>query len=150
MILSHVTYELLPFEELYFAADEASGWHQLDGQVRLDMADGTSQFVSWGNEPLQYSIEVRSESFFSPGGVTKHIDVSAHSYWTGLVGKHICFDYVDKGHQVLRLSADINELFLSSQYDDGTFQGDCVRVSPVCELNSPFDTDAFGAGHLNR
>jgi hypothetical protein len=142
MILSHVTYELFPFEEVYFAANEASGWHHLDGQVRLNMLDGASQFVSWGSGPLQYSIEVRPESFFSVGSVTKHIDVSAHSYWTGLVGKHINFDYVDKDHQVLRLSTDKNELFLSSQYEDGTFLGDCVRVSPVCEFNSPLHTDA--------
>lgn len=145
MTLARIIYELFPFEELYFAADEASGWHQLDGQVRLEMTDGTSQFVSWGNEPLQYSIEVRSESFFSDGAVTKHFDMSRHSYWTGLVGKSIEFDYVDQGHQVLRLFADKTELFLSSQYDDGTFQGDCVRVSPVCELNTSIGPDTAQA-----
>ncbi len=141
MILTRIIYELFPFEEPYFAADEESGWHQLDGQVRLDMEDGTSQFVSWGNGPLQYSIEVRPSSFFLEDVVTRHFDMSTHSYWTGLVGKRLKVEYIDTGHQVLRLSADESNVFLSSQCDDGTLQGDCVRVSPKCEFNSLFDSD---------
>lgn len=100
----------------------------MDGQVVLDFSDGESVFISWGNDPVQYSIERRSQSFFNVGALTS-VDMTNHPYWSGMIGHEIQMAYSDEEHQVLRISDRENFVFLSSQYDDGTFEGDCVRVS---------------------
>lgn len=126
MVLATIHYEIFANEAGSFAGE--GGWHQLDGEVRLGFTDAPEIFISWGNGPLQYSVEVRSASFFSAGRLSSR-QMSAHPYWQSLIGHELNIAHMDSGHQILRLSAVSGEVFLSSQYDDGTFQGDCIRVS---------------------
>ena len=126
MVLATVHYEIFPSEVGSFTGE--CGWHQLDGEVRLGFTDAPEMFISWGNEPHQYSVEVRSASFFSAGRLSS-LQMSAHPYWQSLIGHELSIARMDTEHQILRLSAVPGEVFLSSQYDDGTFQGDCIRVS---------------------
>lgn len=126
MVLATVHYELLPNEARSFSGE--GGWHQLDCEVRLSFTDAPEVFVSWGKEPLRYSVEVRTASFFTADRLSS-LGMSTHPYWQALVGHELCIAHVDTEHQVLKLSAVHGEVFLSSQYDDGTFQGDCIRVS---------------------
>lgn len=104
------------------------GWHQLDGEVKLEFFDCNPLFMSWGKHPIQYSIEARTQSFFSPGLLVP-VDFSGHPYWKKMIGHQIQEEYIDEENQVLRISDGENFVFLSSRYDDGKFQGDCVRVS---------------------
>ncbi len=126
MVLATVHYEIFPSEAGSFTGE--GGWHQLDSEVRLGFTDAPEMFISWGNKPLQYSVEIRSTSFFS-AGCRSSLQMSAHPYWQSLIGHELNIAHMDSGHQILRLSAVSGEVFLSSQYDDGTFQGDCIRVS---------------------
>jgi hypothetical protein len=129
MVLADVCYELFPHEAGWLGLDEDAGWHQLDGQVRLDFAHGATQFISWGKGPVQYSVEIRDVPFFSEGALTS-LEMSTHPYWRALVGQNLDIAYADEHHQVLKLFNQHSEVFLSSQYPDGAFQGDCIRVSP--------------------
>jgi hypothetical protein len=129
MVLTEVHYELFPHEADWLTADENSGWHQLDGQVRLNFANGATQFISWGTGPVQYSVEVRDVSFFNERALTS-LRMNSHPYWRELVGHRLDVAYLGTNHQVLKLFNEQVGVFLSSQYEDGTFQGDCVRVSP--------------------
>lgn len=126
MLLANVHYEIFSSEAGSFTGE--SDWHQLDGEVRLGFTDAPEIFISWGNEPLQYSVEVRGASFFSAGCLSS-LQMSTHSYWESLIGHELSIAHLDKDHQILRVSAVPGEVFLSSQYDDGTFQGDCIRVN---------------------
>lgn len=128
MILSSAHYRLLQGEEEWFDADEAVGWHQLDGEIRLNFSNAPSAFISWQSQPVVYSIGLGVRSYF-PYATLRQVEMSAHVWWSSLVGREVRLDFVDSGHQILRISTDSTNIFLSSQYDDGMFQGDCVRVS---------------------
>jgi hypothetical protein len=131
MILVQVTYELLDHELGQFQTQEAKGWHQLDGQIRLDFSDSPSVFISWVNEPLQHSIGFGPDSHFKPKALRNTMDMKNHPYWSNLVGGNLLISFIEPHHQVVRVASDLAQVFLSSQYDDGMFQGDCVRVSPI-------------------
>lgn len=126
MVLAAVHYEIFPSEALSFAGE--GDWHQLDGEVRLGFTDAPEMFISWGNEPLQYSVEVRSTSFFSAGRLSS-LQMNANPYWQSIIGHELSIAHIGMEHQILKLSAVPGEVFLSSQYNDGTFEGDCIRVS---------------------
>jgi len=104
-------------------------WHQIDGEVALVGIDG-AKFISWCSEPLQYSIGQSSSSFFSPDALHT-VDMSSHPFWRHLVGGTMSMHFVDSTHQILRLDGKDGSVLLSSQYDDGQFQGDCVRVRAI-------------------
>lgn len=125
-MLVNVHYEIFPSEAGSFTAE--GEWHQLDGEVRLGFTDAPEMFISWGNEPLQYSVEIRGASFFSAGSLSS-LQMSEHPYWQSLIGHELSIAHMDTEHQILKVSAVPGEVFLSSQYDDGTFQGDCIRVN---------------------
>jgi hypothetical protein len=130
MHLSGVEYQTLPNDIPYVLETETLGWHQLDGQIKLQFSDGHTVFISWGDKPIQYSIEIQSVTFFSPGSLVE-MPMNENPFWNSLVGSEIILEYIDATHQVLQVRGRHTSIFLSSQYDDGAFQGDCVRVSTV-------------------
>lgn len=131
MILTHVTYELFEHEFDQFLAEEANGWHQLDGQVRLDFSDSPSVYISWIGAPVQYCIGLGSQSHFKSDAMRHHIDMTKHPYWSNLIFKDISISFIAPLNQVIRIYSYQHQVFLSSQYDDGMFQGDCVRISQI-------------------
>lgn len=133
MLLQHVTYQVFAHEVSESWPTEPSSWHQMDGQIVLAFAECEPLFVSWGSGPVQYSIEQRSSSFFSPGLLMDTV-MTLHPYWNEMIGKHIQVGYEGDDHQVLKVSCDNSALYVSSQYDDSTFRGDCVRVSKTSPL----------------
>lgn len=133
MRLQHVTYQLFAHEASGSWSTEPTSWHQMDGQIVLAFAERDQLFVSWGSGPVHYSIEQRSGSFFSPDLLTATV-MTTHPYWNEMIGKSIQIGYEDQSHQVLKVSCDQGALYVSSQYDDGTFCGDCVRVSKTSPL----------------
>lgn len=128
MILACIHYQLFPGEAEALEANGASTWHQIDGELRFEFTDGPARFVSWGNGPVLYAVEVREESFFDEH-LLASLDMSDHPYWSDLIGHDLRFDYADPEHQVLRVTSRAGELFLSSQDADGAFQGDSLRIS---------------------
>ncbi len=130
MILTSVDYRLLQGEEEWFGTNEGSGWHQLDGEIRLEFSDAATMFISWQSKPMTYSIGCSDLSYFS-SVMLQTVSMSSHSWWRNLIGHDVQLNFQDSDHQVLCISAGASDVFLSSQYDDGMFQGDCVRVSPV-------------------
>jgi hypothetical protein len=129
MILASIHYHLFPGEAEALEAHAERNWHQIEGELRLEFTDAPAQFVSWGTGPVLYAVEVRDESFFDEHMLAS-VDMSDHPYWSRLVGHELRLDYADPNHQVLKVASPAGELFLSSQYVDGTFQGDSLRVSP--------------------
>ena len=94
----------------------------------LTSSDGKRKYISWGSEPEQYCIQIKEKTFFSPDALCE-VDMSEHPYWKEFEGQTITHEFADEQHQVLVIHNGDNSVFLSSQYDDGTFSGDCVRVS---------------------
>lgn len=129
MILACIHYQLFPGEAEALEADAAPGWHHIEGELRFEFTDGPAQFVSWGNGPVLYAVEVREDSFFDEYMLAS-LDMSDHPYWSGLIGQDLRFEYADPEHQVLRVTTPAGDLFLSSQGADGAFQGDSLRISP--------------------
>ena len=128
MILQQVAYHVFEHESAEPWATDRFGWHQMDGQVVLTFKGQSMLFISWGNGPIQYSIEQKDHSFFNDG-LLLEMEMSQHPYWQPLINQEIVLSYVDEQHQVLAATHGENNLFISSQYDDGMFGGDCVRVS---------------------
>ena len=128
MILRRVTYNLFEHELAGSWATDIDIWHQLDGEVTLTFNNDKTVFVSWGNGPQQYSIEQKDSSFFSAGGLTA-LEMTQHPYWQPFIEREVTMNYTSDDRQVLALVCGEESLFLSSQYDDGTFSGDCIRVS---------------------
>lgn len=128
MILQRVAYHVFEHELPGPWVTVSTAWHQLDGEVALTFSNDNTVFISWGNGPLQYSIEQKDSSFFNAGVLTA-VEMTQHPYWLPFIEKDISLDYLKDDHQVLVLSHEEESLLLSSQYDDGTFCGDCVRVS---------------------
>jgi hypothetical protein len=129
MILASIYYQVFPGEAEALEADAERDWHQIEGELRLEFTDGPAQFVSWGNGPVQYAVEVREDSFFDEH-LLASVEMSDHPYWSNLIGHELSLDYADPDHQVLRVVSAAGEVFLSSQYADGTFQGDSLRIAP--------------------
>ncbi|WP_172205360.1 hypothetical protein [Niveibacterium sp. COAC-50] len=128
MILLRVTYHVFEHELAGPWPTDRTSWHQLDGEVALTFSNDKTVFVSWGNTPLQYSIEQKGCSFFNAGVLTA-VDMTQHPHWRPFIERDVTMNYIKNDHQVLSLTAGEESLFLTSQYDDGTFCGDCVRVS---------------------
>jgi hypothetical protein len=128
MRLSKVTYRVFEREAEGPWAAETTAWHQLDGEIMLTFTDGNREYISWGSEPEQYCVQRKNKTSFSPDTLCE-VDMTEHPYWKELEGQTITHEFADKLHQVLVIRNGDNSVFLSSQYDDGTFLGDCVRVS---------------------
>lgn len=126
MELQQVAYRLFEREVGQDWVEEAR-WHQLDGEVMLVGASG-AEFITWCSEPAQYSIGRSSSSSFTPE-ILRNVDLSSHPIWRALIGREVSMRFVDEMHQVLQIEGAEHSVFLSSQYDDGAFLGDCVRVS---------------------
>jgi hypothetical protein len=128
MRLSKVSYHVFEHEVERSWADAPDAWHQLDGQVVLEFEDAGPVFVSWGSEPEQYCIAQLSTSFFVDSAL-RLVAMSQHAFWNPMMGRIVDLTFVDDRCQVLKVSDGQSALFLSSQYDDGSFFGDAVRVS---------------------
>ena len=129
MILARVFYELFEHELERFQAPAESGWHQLDGQIRFDFLDSPSLFISWVSDPLQYSIGFGSTSHFKPDALAHTIEMTDNAIWAPISNSNIQIAFTGPHHQILKVSSAVAHVFLSAQYDDGMFQGDCIRVS---------------------
>jgi len=136
MKLSHVAYSVFEFEASEPWSEDAQGWHQIDGQVVLSFSDQECLFVSWqwGFQGVSYHIAQQRKSFSFGETPLVSLSMEDHPYWKGLIGQEIEPRILDPGHQVLMLDAGVDKIFLSSQYDDGVFEGDCVRISKVNPL----------------
>jgi hypothetical protein len=130
MILASIHYHLFPGEAEALEADAERTWHQIEGELRLEFTDCPAQFVSWGNGPVLYAVEVRDESFFEEY-MLGSVEMTDHPYWSELIGHELQLDYADPDHQVLKVGSRGGEVFLSSQYVDGSFNGDSLRISPL-------------------
>jgi hypothetical protein len=133
MQLRKVTYQVFECETKGSWSADPSGWHQLDGEIVLTFSDGECEYISWGKGPAQYCIQIKKETFFTPGTL-QEIAMSDHPYWKELCGKSILREFLDEQHQVLLVACGEKSVFLSSQYDDGVFLGDCVRVAKKSPL----------------
>jgi hypothetical protein len=123
MHLNGVEYQTFHSDIPCLQETETLGWHQLDGQVKLQFSDGQPIFISWGNTPIQYSIEIRSSTFFAPDPLIE-VSMAENRFWDSLVGSEVVLEYINATHQVLCVRGKDTSVFLSSQYDDGTFYGD--------------------------
>ena len=133
MLLQQVTYHVFEHEISEPWVTEGASWHQTDGQIVLTFRDEKPIFLSWSSDLVQYNMAQRDHSFFNEGSLTE-VDMTQHPCWLQLVGKEIELKFVDTEHQVLVVSNDEASVFVSSQYDDGSFCGDCVRVSQTNPL----------------
>jgi|GEM_PF-2400204 len=130
MILASIHYHVFPGEAESLEAEATRNWHHLDGELRLEFTDLPACFVSWGNGPVLYSVEVSNESFFAED-LLGSLEMTDHPYWSELIGHELHLEYAAPDHQVLQLATPGGEVFLSSQHEDGAFQGDSLRISPV-------------------
>ncbi|MFZ6875726.1 hypothetical protein ACO0LF_26970 [Undibacterium sp. Di27W] len=133
MRLEHVDYHVFAHESAQDFSEDVSQWHQLDGQIKLSMEAGTALYISWGQGPLQYSIEVRETTFFHQE-LLHMVSMDKHPYWARFISHFIHWQFEDAQHQILLLSTGEEKIFLSSQYEDGMFQGDSVRVAQLKPL----------------
>jgi hypothetical protein len=131
MRLRHVTYRLFE-HEVAVPEDDERPWHQLDGEIVL-VGDDRVEFVSWCAEPVQYCIGKRQVSFFN-AEVLRATDLSCHPFWRRLIGSDISMRFMDAQRQVLQIEGFGFSVFVSSQCEDGKFEGDCVRVSSINPL----------------
>lgn len=128
MILTGVEYQVFPHDVSVLSESEAADWHQLDGQVKMSFSDAPPIFISWASTPVQYSIAMEASSFFNSESLVQ-VAMTGNIFWKTLIGTHVSATHVDGDHQVLCLSNAEKSVFLSSQCDNGSFFGDCVRVS---------------------
>ena len=133
MLLKSVTYQVFEQERSGPWPTDRASWHQIDGQVVLNFLNGQTLFISWAKGIVQYCIQQGEQSYFSPDTLVE-VPMTNHAYWLQLVGKNIDLTYRDQEQQVLVISNAENNLFISSQYDDGVFRGDCVRISHINPL----------------
>lgn len=128
MRLSKVSDHLFEHEVEQSWGDTPDAWHPLDGQVVFEFEDAAPVYVSWGSVPVQHCIAQRSISFFADGTLLPEV-MSEHAFWKPMIGRTVERSHVAGERQVLKVSDGQSALFLSSQYDDGSFFGDAVRVS---------------------
>jgi hypothetical protein len=128
MRVRKVSYQVFEHELGQRWVDAPDVWHQLDGQVVFEFEDAAPVYVSWGSVPVQHCIAQRSISFFADGAL-RPVVMSEHTFWKPMIGRTVELTYVAGERQVLNISDGQSALFLSSQYDDGSFFGDAVRVS---------------------
>lgn len=128
MILQRVSYQVFEHELAGDWGTDQSDWHQLDGQLVLTFTDERALFVSWDSEPVRYCIQKKLLSFFNSDAL-KEVDMTVHPFWHPFIERELRVSYVDDAHQVLMLNQGEPSLFISSQYDDGSFMGDCVRIA---------------------
>lgn len=131
MRLQQVTYRLFEHEVAQSWSEETH-WHQLDGEVML-VGEEQARFISWCSEPVQYCIGTSSGTFFRTG-VLQSMDVSEHPLWRKLIGSDVSTRFLDSDRQVLQIEGAGCSVYVSSQYGDGQFQGDCVRASATNPL----------------
>ena len=130
MRILSVDYALFEHEASGPWSTDDCGWHQIDGELRFELEGGECVFLSWGSSPATYCIQMQPASFFN-NGVLATRQMSEHPYWTPFINKECHLRYQSDDNQVLAFSTEARILYLSSQYDDGDFYGDCVRISPT-------------------
>ena len=133
MILQRVVYRVFEREAAGPWAVDRIAWHQMDGEIVLTFSTGRETFISWGMGQKQYSIQQKEHSFFNAGALVE-VEMNQHPYWLPFIGREIKLNYVDDDHQVLALCQGKQNIFMSSQSDDGMFYGDCVRISQASPL----------------
>jgi len=128
MRLHRVAYGLFEHEAGATWPAEADSWHHLDGEVVLTFSDGATEFISWSSEPVQYSVGRSATTPFLPE-VLQSVDMTTHPMWREIVDSDVSLRFMDDERQVLQIASGARSVFISSQYEDGVFLGDCVRVS---------------------
>ncbi len=127
MKIEKVIYELYESDYLCIKGNENSNVHEIDREVRIELEDGMHVYVSWSNEPVQYSVGYKEERWnINVPEIT--IDVSSWKMWGGLIGQSCKFIYNDKAHQILELKCSEHSIFFSSQ-EDGCWEMDVLHIS---------------------
>ena len=133
MRLHRIAYGLFEHEADATWPAEADSWHQLDGEVVLTFSDGATEFISWCGDPVQYSVGRNMTTHFRPE-ILRPFDMSTHPMWRGIVDSDVSLRFMDDEQQVLQIASGGRAVFISSQYEDGDFFGDCIRVSAKIPL----------------
>lgn len=128
MRLRQVAYGLFEHEAGATWPAELDSWHQLDGELVLTFSDGSIDFISWSSEPVQYSVGRSATTHFRLEALLR-VDMTAHPMWRGIVDSDVSLQFIDDERQVLQIASSARAVFISSQYEDGGFLGDCIRVS---------------------
>ena len=126
-VLSGVTYELFQFESDVLEREGSTMTHTIDGQVRLLMSDGTSTFVSWGNEPVQHAVCWQAVSFYEAENMIV-VNASHHPLWKPLVGASLSFVVLDSEQQIVKVRSEASAVYLSSQ-EEGRWWSDVTTIS---------------------
>jgi hypothetical protein len=109
-----VRYRFFEGEESAALAAARDETHDFGGELALSLQGVPDIFISWVNEPVQYSIGSKSTSHFVPGAMLTDHDVSATQMWSGLVGHDVSLEFVGPDNQILAVTSSRDRLFLCS------------------------------------
>jgi hypothetical protein len=127
IVLSRVIYELFEADLESLVSPSSDEEHGIDREIRLELSDGASKYISWCSDPVQYCVGVQPHSFFKPGGAVTR-DVSVHPLWQRLIGEPLELVVLDANCQVLELRSSLASVFVSSQ-ERGQWEADTLTVS---------------------
>ena len=120
-------YRLFLGEESSVLAAEQCEAHDFGGELVLNFDSGDQIFVSWVNEPVQYSIGIKDGSHFLPKANLSSYDVSHSKMWAGLVGHEVSLKFVSENNQILEISS-ANDHVLACSFERGYWWADEVTI----------------------
>jgi hypothetical protein len=126
-VLAKVTYLL--FESELSEGDKSLliDEHIVDREIRLEWSDGSTRYISWTSDPVQYCVGVQDHSWFIAGEV-REVDMSSRSVWSDLVGSELELKWHDDSHQLLEARSDAASVYLSSR-ENAYWWADTITVS---------------------
>ncbi len=90
-------------------------YHEIDREIRFEFSNQKRVFVSWCSTPVQYSVGLQLQSFFSDSQDVLTRDMTHDSLWSDLIGELVEFNFVDAEHQVLEIRSGASAVYCCSR-----------------------------------
>lgn len=127
MKIVKVVYELFESDYSRILGHENDNSHEIDREVRLITDDGANIYVSWANEPIQFSVGYKDSSW-NINKPEREIEASHWNMWKPIIRQECKLVYVNKEHQILELKSSGGSIYFSSQ-EQGCWESDVLHIS---------------------
>ena len=120
-------YRLFQGEESSVLAAEKSETHDFGGELVLTFEGGHKTFISWVNEPVQYSIGMKEISHYVAEAELFCHEVSHSKMWSSLIGHEISLKFIAADNQILEISSAMDHVLVCS-FERGQWWADEVMI----------------------
>jgi len=129
MKIEKVIYELYESDYSYIKDITEADAHEIDREIYLVLDNGKHIYISWSNEPMQFSVGYKDHHWFK-NEPDKTMEATSWKIWKDTIGQEFEFVYHDKNNQVLELkSTNTSVYFAPLEKENNNWSIDVLHIS---------------------